>query len=415
MPPCPSGSSSTEPCLPLQPCASTQPRSASLKASSAGSSAEAMRRIGSASAPAGSSSSSKDAARGLERHWLCWAWMKSRTGGCSGRALMAGEAQADNGGRRGMATNDYTLVIGDKNFSSWSLRPWLALKHCRIPFTEERVRLRQPDSKAEILRHTPAGKVPVLKTEARSGLGQPRHPRVPRRAPSQSMASGRRMRRRGRRRAASPPRCMRASPRCATTCPWICLSRLPSPPISAALEADIKRIAAIWRETRARFGQGGPFLFGAFTNADAMYAPVVTRFRTYGVDLSRFGDDGTGAAYMDAIFVASGDGRVDRRGRRRSEGESRHLTGAVPRAQMVNTFLTPVPHSYSSETGTAGRLVASGKDWLTHGSRAKLGRPPAAQNGARAARHHGPSGAARRLHADRFAVRAERRAQAIRD
>ena len=49
----------------------------------------------------------------------------------------------------------YTLVIGDKNISSWSLRPWLALKQCRIPFAEERVRLRQPDSKAEILRHTP--------------------------------------------------------------------------------------------------------------------------------------------------------------------------------------------------------------------------------------------------------------------
>ena len=58
---------------------------------------------------------------------------------------MAGEAQADNGGRRGMATDRYTLVIGDKNISSWSLRPWLALKQCRIPFTEERVRLRQPD------------------------------------------------------------------------------------------------------------------------------------------------------------------------------------------------------------------------------------------------------------------------------
>ena len=57
---------------------------------------------------------------------------------------MAGEAQADNGGRRGMATGRYTLVIGDKNISSWSLRPWLALKQCRIPFTEERVRLRQP-------------------------------------------------------------------------------------------------------------------------------------------------------------------------------------------------------------------------------------------------------------------------------
>ena len=63
-----------------------------------------------------------------------------------------------------MATNNYTLVIGDKNLSSWSLRPWLAMKQCGIPFAEECVRLRQPDSKAEILRHSPSGKVPALKT-----------------------------------------------------------------------------------------------------------------------------------------------------------------------------------------------------------------------------------------------------------
>ena len=63
-----------------------------------------------------------------------------------------------------MAATGYTLVIGDKNLSSWSLRPWLALKQCGLPFAEERVRLKQPGSKAEILRHTPAGKVPALKT-----------------------------------------------------------------------------------------------------------------------------------------------------------------------------------------------------------------------------------------------------------
>ena len=57
-----------------------------------------------------------------------------------------------------MTSTGYTLVIGDKNFSSWSLRPWLAMKHCSIPFAEERIRLRQPDSKPEILRHSPAGK-----------------------------------------------------------------------------------------------------------------------------------------------------------------------------------------------------------------------------------------------------------------
>ena len=81
------------------------------------------------------------------------------------------------------------------------------------------------------------------------------------------------------------------------------LSLVPSPPIGAALEADIRRIAAIWKDIRARFGKGGQFLFGAFSNADAMYAPVATRFRTYGVDLARFGDDGTGAAYAAAILA----------------------------------------------------------------------------------------------------------------
>ena len=65
-----------------------------------------------------------------------------------------------------MAATNYTLVIGDKNYSSWSLRPWIALKACGIPFAEERVRLRQPDSKAEILRNSPSGKIPALKTKS---------------------------------------------------------------------------------------------------------------------------------------------------------------------------------------------------------------------------------------------------------
>jgi glutathione S-transferase len=63
---------------------------------------------------------------------------------------------------------------------------------------------------------------------------------------------------------------------------------------------------AIWGETRARYGAGGPFLFGAFSNADAMYAPVATRFRTYGVDLAAFGDDGDAAAYAEAILTLPG-------------------------------------------------------------------------------------------------------------
>jgi glutathione S-transferase len=201
----------------------------------------------------------------------------------------------------GMAANDYTLVIGDKNFSSWSLRPWLALTHCGIPFEEICIRLRQPDTKTEILRHSPAGKVPALKTErgvvwdslAILEYLAERHPehrlwpedgatRAAARSISAEMHSG------------------LATLR--NDMPMDLISRLPSPPISAGLGADIRRIVAIWKDTRARFGKGGPLLFGSFTCADAMYAPVATRFRTYGVDLGDYGDDGTAAAYAEVLL-----------------------------------------------------------------------------------------------------------------
>jgi glutathione S-transferase len=201
-----------------------------------------------------------------------------------------------------MTGTGYTLVIGDKNFSSWSLRPWLAMKHCGIPFAEERIRLRQPDSKAEILRHSPAGKVPALKT--RLGLvfeslaileflaeRHPEHKLWPQDEEARAAA----------RSVASEMHAGFATLR--NEMPMDLLGRLPSPPMSAGLEADIRRIAAVWKDMRARFGRSGPFLFGAFSNADAMYAPVATRFRTYGVDLSRFGDDSTGTAYADAILA----------------------------------------------------------------------------------------------------------------
>jgi glutathione S-transferase len=193
-------------------------------------------------------------------------------------------------------------VIGDKNLSSWSLRPWLALKQCGIPFAEERIRLRQPDSKTEILRHSPSGKVPALKTEwgviwdslAILEFLAERHPecalwpqegeaRAAARSVSAEMHAGFFTLR--------------------NEMSMDLLGRLPPPPIEGALEADIRRIVAIWKDSRARFGKGGPFLFGAFSNADAMYAPVATRFRTYGVDLARYGDDGTAASYADALLA----------------------------------------------------------------------------------------------------------------
>jgi glutathione S-transferase len=200
-----------------------------------------------------------------------------------------------------MQAANYTLVIGDKTLSSWSLRPWLALKQSAIPFAEECVRLRQPESNDAILRHSPSGKVPALKAGdeiiwdslAILEYLAERHPEA------------RLWPERGAARAAA--RSISAEMHAGfvtlrNEMPMDLLGRLPSPPVGEALAADIRRIVAIWTDMRTRFGESGPFLFGTFSNADAMYAPVATRFRTYGVELDRFGDDGTAAAYAAAVL-----------------------------------------------------------------------------------------------------------------
>ena len=77
----------------------------------------------------------------------------------------------------------------------------------------------------------------------------------------------------------------------------------PLDPVPEDVEADVRRIIALWRDCRAKHGQGGPFLFGGFTAADAMYAPVASRFHTYLPELQKFGDDGTAAAYVETILA----------------------------------------------------------------------------------------------------------------
>jgi glutathione S-transferase len=86
-------------------------------------------------------------------------------------------------------------------------------------------------------------------------------------------------------------------------CPMDLLARLPMAALPDAVSADVRRIVALWRDCRLQFGPAGPFLFGGFSAADAMYAPVATRFRTYLPDLSPWGDDGTARAYVDALFA----------------------------------------------------------------------------------------------------------------
>ena len=81
------------------------------------------------------------------------------------------------------------------------------------------------------------------------------------------------------------------------------LARTPKIDLTEDVAADVRRIVAIWRDCRRQFGAGGPFLFGAFSAADAMYAPVASRFRTYVPDLAAYGDDGTAQAYVEALFA----------------------------------------------------------------------------------------------------------------
>ena len=187
------------------------------------------------------------------------------------------------------------LVIGSKRYSSWSLRPWLALKVARIPFKEVLVPLCQPSTAAALARRSPSKKVPVLvagelriweslaileyladRYPAKGLWPKGREARAVARAVASEMHAGF-----GQLRANMPMDIGKHHPGQGRT---------------PGVEADIARIDALWRDCRKRFGKGGPFLFGAFGNADAMFAPVVSRFTTYEVKLSKAAQD-----YCDAI------------------------------------------------------------------------------------------------------------------
>lgn len=184
-----------------------------------------------------------------------------------------------------------TLVIGDMNLSSWSLRPWIAMRHTGIAFTTQKILLDRPESRAALRAASPSGLVPVLKTGAEKGTGEiwdslaileylndtyPEKELLP------------------------ADRDARAHARCLSAEMHAGFSALRALwPLQAArsglqhltsfgVQRDIDRIADLWTEARTRYGEklGGPFLYGRFSIADAMYAPVASRFLTYGpVDL----------------------------------------------------------------------------------------------------------------------------------
>jgi glutathione S-transferase len=191
-----------------------------------------------------------------------------------------------------------TLVIGNKNYSSWSMRPWLALKAALVGFDEVSIPLYTGGAdKQRILKFSRSGKVPVLVDgdvtiwdslaiieyaaerfpEARL-WPEDRASRAHARSVSAEMHSGF---------AALREEC------------GMNLHRpVGAKALSVEARADIARIQESWSECRERYGKLGPYLFGAFSGADAMYAPVVHRFRTYAIDVAP-----EVRAYMDAMMA----------------------------------------------------------------------------------------------------------------
>jgi glutathione S-transferase len=189
------------------------------------------------------------------------------------------------------------LAIGNKNYSSWSMRPWIAMKVAGIPFEETVISIYREGSRERILEFSPAGKVPVLvdgeisvweslaildylaEAFPQAGLWPvDRAARAHARAIAAEMHAGFLPLRR------HLPMNM-----------WRPVKPRELPPEVAA---NVARIEAMWTDCRRRFGQDGPFLFGRFGAADAMYAPVVSRFHTYGVQVGP-----AARAYMAAVMA----------------------------------------------------------------------------------------------------------------
>ena len=189
------------------------------------------------------------------------------------------------------------LVIGNKNYSSWSLRPWLLLRQMGLEFEEILIPLFREDSREKISQYSPAGKVPILREGERAVWDSlaiaeylaEKYPRMnlwPEDPAARALA-----------------RCVSAEMHSGFAalrgeCPMN-IHRKPTPlEFSAATQADVARIQEIWRDARSRYSKLGPFLFGHFSIADAMYAPVVFRFTRYAIEM-----DEVSRAYAETILA----------------------------------------------------------------------------------------------------------------
>ena len=189
------------------------------------------------------------------------------------------------------------LILGNKNYSSWSMRPWLAMKVVGVSFEEEVISLNAPEFKSRLLPVSGTGKVPTLidgnvriweslaiieylaeKFPAARLWPDNPQARAHARAIANEMHAGFLPLRR--------------------SCPMNMWRPVKKLALNDETNANVRRIDAMWADCRARYGAGGPFLFGHFTAADAMYAPVVSRFHTYAVEVGL-----AARAYMAAVMA----------------------------------------------------------------------------------------------------------------
>jgi len=190
------------------------------------------------------------------------------------------------------------IVIGTRKWSTWSLRPWLVLKRFGLAFEEVAVPLREDGVTSEaIAPHSPSGLVPVLKDGELTvwdslAICEYLAEKAPDLWPSDPAARARV------RAAAAEMHSGFASLR--GECPMDLTAEARPVELSPATQKDIRRITALWLDLLGR--HGGPFLGGAWSIADAFYTPVATRFRTYGVKLSDFGDSGPAGEYAERLL-----------------------------------------------------------------------------------------------------------------
>jgi glutathione S-transferase len=194
------------------------------------------------------------------------------------------------------------LVIGTRKWSSWSMRPWLVMTRAELAFEDILVPLRQLDTEEILAAYSPSNQCPVLidgdltvwDSLAICDYLADRFPQAalwPK--DIQARALGR----------AACAQMHAGFKSLRGECPMDLTAPLQTMELTEATQADVRAIVRLWRELRARHAADGPFLLGRWSIADAYYTPVATRFRTYGVDLAAYGDDGTCAAYS-ALLLA---------------------------------------------------------------------------------------------------------------